>query len=77
MAQQLERVAPPLPGTGMSVYIAWPRERVSRTRTLPCVCGGTVRADRIEPAAGLRAHQRTNVHRAWRVKIGLEAVSAT
>lgn len=49
-------------------FVDWPRTIVPRTRTLPCVCGGTVRADRRAPAAGVRAHQRTRLHREWRAK---------
>jgi hypothetical protein len=39
---------------------------IPRTRTLPCACGGTIRADRHKPMAGVRAHQRTRLHQEWR-----------
>lgn len=35
-------------------------------KTLPCVCGGLVTADIECPAAGVREHQKTARHRAWR-----------
>lgn len=35
------------------------------TRVVPCACGGRVRADRTNPAAGVAAHNRTKLHRAW------------
>jgi hypothetical protein len=40
-------------------------------RRLPCACGGTVTADVGCPADGLREHQATSVHRAWRERCGL------
>jgi hypothetical protein len=37
-----------------------------RTTVKPCVCGGLIRADLREPAAGVSAHNRTKRHLAWR-----------
>lgn len=42
-----------------------------RSRTLPCACGATIRADRVEPTFGVVTHQRTVLHRAWRERHGL------
>lgn len=36
-------------------------------RTLPCACGGSVTADIECPAAGIREHQATSMHREWRL----------
>lgn len=44
---------------------------IRRTRIERCACGGYVRADRHEPAAGVVAHQRSRTHREWRVRYGL------
>lgn len=41
-----------------------------RKTTKPCVCGGTIRADRHEPAQAVQAHNRSNLHRAWRESRG-------
>jgi hypothetical protein len=46
-----------------------PPER--RMRTVPCACGGHVRADRLFPAAGISHHSRTKPHREWRARNGL------
>ena len=35
----------------------------------PCACGGTVRADPLDPAPGVRVHQHTAKHRAWSVYV--------
>lgn len=40
-------------------------------RTLPCLCGGSVTADIECPAGGMREHQATALHRAWRARVGL------
>lgn len=37
-----------------------------RMKVLTCVCGGRIRADRVFPAEGVRSHQRTKQHQAWR-----------
>lgn len=33
---------------------------------LPCACGGIVEARRDKPGAGVRAHNRSDVHQEWR-----------
>lgn len=43
-----------------------------RTLVKPCVCGGTVRADRWEPREGVHSHQRTTLHQEWRRREGIE-----
>lgn len=40
-------------------------------RTLACCCGGSVTADIECPAAGMREHQASPEHRAWRWRCGL------
>jgi len=42
---------------------------IRRTRIERCMCGGSVRAYRHEPAAGVRNHQRTTLHKAWRTLV--------
>ena len=37
-----------------------------RVKVLPCVCGGTVRADVRSPEAGVRSHNSSKRHRAYR-----------
>ena len=61
--------APPLevykPITGMTeAELVAAIRRTSEAR--PCMCGGVVVADRIDPAPGLREHQAEPVHVAWR-----------
>jgi hypothetical protein len=43
--------------------------RVEEAR--PCVCGGVVIADRVDPTAGVREHQATPKHEAWRAWVEL------
>lgn len=37
-----------------------------RLTARPCACGGVVEADPVEPTAGVREHQQTRRHAAWR-----------
>ena len=53
----------PLTGVTEAEIVAAYR-RTSEAR--PCVCGGVVVADRVDPAEGIREHQQTPVHIAWR-----------
>lgn len=61
--------APPLevyrPITGVTeAELVAAYRRTSEAR--PCVCGGVVVADRVDPGPGLREHQQSPVHEAWR-----------
>lgn len=38
-----------------------------RTDVRRCACGGSIRADRQNPAFGVRSHQRTQQHQNWRL----------
>lgn len=42
-----------------------------RMQLRDCECGKQVRADRLYPEAGVRSHQQTREHRAWREAMGL------
>jgi hypothetical protein len=54
---------PPLTGLTESEIVAAFR-RTSEAR--PCVCGGVVVADRLDPGPGIREHQQEPVHAIWR-----------
>lgn len=45
-----------------------PSAPLRRMRTEPCVCGGVIHADPLEPMAGVTSHNRSNVHQAWRAE---------
>jgi hypothetical protein len=53
----------PLTGVTESEIVAAYR-RTSEAR--PCLCGGIVVADRLDPAEGVREHQSDPRHMAWR-----------
>lgn len=42
-----------------------------RYRTEPCVCGGEIRAETGWEMAAVMEHQQTDLHRAWRERMGL------
>ena len=61
--------APPLeiykaPSSVTEAEIVAAYRRTSEAR--PCLCGGVVVADRVDPGPGLREHQQSPVHEAWR-----------
>lgn len=62
--------APPLevyrnaPSAITEAQIVAAYRRTSEAR--PCICGGVVVADRIDPGPGMREHQMSPVHEAWR-----------
>lgn len=43
------------------------------TRVLPCLCGGSVRADRRWPTKGVADHNRSRLHQEWREARELDA----
>lgn len=44
--------------------------RAQRTQRRPCVCSGYVTADPIDPTPGVRQHNATLAHKAWREENG-------
>lgn len=66
-APPLERYKAPSSVTEAEIVAAYRRTSEAR----PCICGGVVVADRIDPGPGLREHHGDPVHLAWRELTGL------
>jgi hypothetical protein len=41
-----------------------------RTERRPCICQGYVTADPLDPTPGVKAHNATAIHEAWRERTG-------
>jgi hypothetical protein len=61
-APPLEIYKPPTGVTEDEIVAAYRRTSEAR----PCLCGGVVVADRVDPAEGVREHQQDPRHVAWR-----------
>ena len=61
-APPLEIYKPPSSVTEAEIVAAYRRTSEAR----PCLCGGVVVADRLDPAPGMQEHQASPVHVAWR-----------
>lgn len=60
----------PLSGvTEAEIVAAYRRSSEAR----PCICGGYVVADRVDPGPGMREHQGDPVHVSWRELQELDA----
>lgn len=46
-------------------------DKARRMIRRPCICQGYVTADPLDPTPGVREHQRTQRHGAWRERNGL------
>lgn len=62
LAPPLERYKPSSSVTEAEIIAAYRRTSEAR----PCLCGGVVVADRLDPGPGMREHQESPVHAAWR-----------
>lgn len=67
-ARSLDHYGPPSSVTEAEIVAAYRRTSEAR----PCLCGGVVVADRLDPGPGLREHQDEPVHRAWRELQGVQ-----
>ena len=44
-------------------------ERWSEAQARPCLCGGTILTNVIEPSEGIRVHQKTERHAEWAERV--------
>jgi hypothetical protein len=62
LAPPLESYGTPSAITEADLLAAGPRDQQAR----PCVCGGVVVAEPVDPTPGVVEHQQTPKHQAWR-----------
>lgn len=60
--RSLDHYRPPSSVTESEIVAAYRRTSEAR----PCLCGGVVVADRLDPAEGMREHHQDPRHVAWR-----------